>query len=139
MARSNYLRNKLLDHCIGGGPFTRPVNIYLALMIAMPTGAGGGTEVTGFGYARKQLVNDATFFADAAAGLSKANTANIAFAPAVGGTWGGGGSPIIGAAFYDAPTGGNLLDFTELEASRVVPDGGILIFLPGDIVFEDVA
>lgn len=139
MARSNYLKNKLLDHAIGGPAFTRPTNLYLALMTAMPTAAGGGTEVPlNNGYARKQIPNNTTFFGSAASAQSKANTQPIEFAAASGGSWAGGAN-ILGVGLYDAPSGGNLHEFTELDAPVVVTNQSILLFRTGDLVFEDLA
>ena len=54
--KSNYLENKLIDHVMRGVAFTTPgVNIFVALYTAAPGEAGGGTEVIGGAYARKQV------------------------------------------------------------------------------------
>ena len=58
MAASNYLENKLVDFLFRGQSFTPPGlespvgSLYLALYTAAPDDTGGGTEVSGPGYAR---------------------------------------------------------------------------------------
>lgn len=76
---SNYLENALLDHALGGGNYTRPATVYIALFTVAPSDAGGGTEVSGNNYSRAAVTNDATNF-PAASGGAKSNGVAITFA-----------------------------------------------------------
>src|SRR5262245_10711430 len=49
---SDYLENLVIDHLFRTRTWTKPAALYVALFTAAPTDAGGGTEVTGGGYAR---------------------------------------------------------------------------------------
>ncbi|MFA5803661.1 MAG: hypothetical protein WC879_03365 [Melioribacteraceae bacterium] len=42
---SDYAENKILDHVFGGGDFTRPATVYIALLIAAPNDASTGTTI----------------------------------------------------------------------------------------------
>lgn len=55
---STYLANKWLDHLLNGTPLPAPTSIELGLFVS-------GVEVTGNGYARKSIVNNATNFPNA--------------------------------------------------------------------------
>jgi hypothetical protein len=78
--------NLVLDQSLGAVPYTPPTTWYLALYSVAPTKAGGGTEFSTFGYARKAITNNATNF-PAAAGAPKANGVIFSVGPAAGGTW----------------------------------------------------
>jgi hypothetical protein len=76
---------------------TAPANVYVALYSVAPTDSGGGTEVTGGGYAR-QL---AGFAAPSGTPRTVANAAEILFTmPAV---------TVNAFGILDASSGGNLL------------------------------
>jgi hypothetical protein len=103
-SKSDYLENKVLDHCLGDGAYTSPAAIYLALCTTAPNDASTGStiaEATYTGYARKQIL--ATDL-NAASGGSKTNGNAITFADCTGGS-----STIVGFAICDAVTGGNVL------------------------------
>ncbi len=64
-AKSNYLAKKALDHILGGGDFTRPTTVYIALCTARPTMADTGstiTEANYTGYSRLAVTNNSTNF-----------------------------------------------------------------------------
>jgi hypothetical protein len=67
--KSDYLENKILDHVLRNTAYTSPTTVYVGLYTAAPTDAGGGTEVSGNGYAREA----ATF--SVASGGATANSA----------------------------------------------------------------
>ena len=50
---SDYAENAALDWLMGGATPTRPSARYLALFTAAPSDSGGGTEMSGGGYARQ--------------------------------------------------------------------------------------
>jgi hypothetical protein len=116
-AASDYLENKILDHILGGGVFTRPPTLYLALYTAGPTDSGGGTEVSGSAYSRVAVTNNSTNF-PAASGGSKSNGAPINF-PTATGNWG----TVTHFGVFDAASDGNLLFHGALNASKVIENG----------------
>jgi hypothetical protein len=117
---SDFLELEVLDHVVGNAAYTAPANLYFAAFTAAPTDAGGGTEVSTGGYARKSMTNNATNFPAAAAG-AKTNATAITFVTASGANWG----TIVAIGVFDASTTGNLLmwdDFTGV----VINDGDTL-------------
>lgn len=115
MALTTYASNKLLDHLSGKTSFTMPT-VSVGLFSSQPTIAGGGTEVSYTGYARKTTAG-----ADWAAAASKANSnaAELNF-----GTKTAGGDPTVGWwATFDAGTGGNMLEFGSLTTSKTITNG----------------
>lgn len=113
--KTTYLENKILDHVlrgnVGATAYAQPAAIYIALLTATATEAGGGTEVStaATGYARQQI----TF--NAAANGATANSAAIVF-PKSTAAWG----TITHFAIYDAATGGNMLYYGALSASVAI-------------------
>lgn len=129
-ALSDYLENELADHVLGGGDFTRPATVYVALFTAGPTDAGGGTEVSAGGYARATVTNNSTNF-PAASGGAKSNGTAITFA-AASATWG----TVTHFAIYDAASGGNLLFHGELTTSKLIESGDTPSFGIGALAFQ---
>lgn len=101
--KDSYLNNKLLDHVLGGGDYTRPSIVYVALYTALSPDGLTFTEATGGGYARKSVTNNATNFPAAVAGV-KRNGTDIGWAAASADVGG-----LVGAAIYDAASSGNRL------------------------------
>jgi|SRR6185295_4353653 len=130
-SKSDYLENKILDHVLGGGDFTRPATVYIALYTATPSDAGGGTEVTGGSYARKSVTNNATNF-PASSGGAKSNGVEIAFVQASA-DWG----TVVAFGIWDDPTAGNLLYWGAVSPSRSVPNGAVAKFAIGDLDFSE--
>ena len=131
-SKSNYLENAILDHVLGGGDFTRPATVYVALYTVAPTDAGGGTEVSGGSYARVSVTNNATNWPAAASG-AKSNGTAITF-PTASGDWG----TVVAFAILDASSGGNFLYWGDLLSSRVVNNGDTASFAPGTLdITED--
>lgn len=124
---SDYLENKVLDHVLGGGDYTRPATVYVALFTAAPTDAGGGTEVTGGSYARVAVTNNATNW-PAASGGAKSNGTDIAFAEATA-DWGN----IAAFGIFDAITSGNLMKWGDLTVSKDVDSGDTAKFAVGEL------
>lgn len=121
---STALNNKLLDHIFKTTPYSVPTNIYMALYSVAPTAAGGGTELSGFAYARKDMnVWDA-----GAAGATE-NTNAITFAAASGGNW----SQAVAFGIFDAVTGGNFLAWGDLTTPKTVLDGDTAEFAIGEL------
>lgn len=123
----DYLEDELLDHVLGGGDYTRPATVYLALFTAAPTDAGGGTEVSGNNYGRAAVTNNATNF-PAASGGTKSNGTTITFATPSG-SWG----TVAAMGVFDASSGGNLLAWADLTVSKTVTSGDVVSFAVGEL------
>ena len=104
---------------------TRPTAWYVGLFTAAPSDTGGGTEVSGNGYARKAT---GTITVSGTA-TTATNDAAIEFAAASGGNWG----TITHAAIFDASTSGNMMAWAALTTSRVINDGDIFVIPIGDL------
>jgi len=123
-ALSDYAEKLLLDWMMTTGSATRPTAWYVGLFTAAPSDSGGGTEVSGSGYARES----AAFDAAASPGGTTSNSADISFT-ASGGNWG----TITHIGIFDAVSAGNLLWHGSMTASKVVNDGDTLQFSTGNI------
>ncbi len=121
MSYSDYLEDAIQDHIHGGSAFTAPSGQYMALYSVAPTDAGGGTELTGNGYARQSI----TFGASSGGVASNTNTVTFT---ASGGDW----SAAIAGAVFDAVSGGNMLEHNSIT-SVTVTDGNSLTYSAGDI------
>ena len=123
-ALSDHAEALLLDWLMTNGSATRPTAWYVALYTAAPSDSGGGTEVSGNGYAREAV----TFAAATSPGGTTSNTGAVTFT-ASGGNWGS----ITHIGIHDASTGGNLLWHGAMTASKTVNDGDTLEFSIGNI------
>tara|TARA_R100000808_G_scaffold4228_1_gene14078 strand:+ start:503 stop:916 length:414 start_codon:yes stop_codon:yes gene_type:complete len=102
---TNFLEDKIINHVFGGTAYTAPTTIYVALYTSTPSDAGGGTEVSGGGYARQSVA-----WTIAGSGTAQAsNTSAITF-PAATSDWG----TVTHAAVVDASSSGNILAYEEL-------------------------
>lgn len=128
-AMSNYLENKLVDFLFRGQAYTPPATLEFALLSAAPSDTGGGTEITGGGYARVPVTASlANFAGTQSAGSTTAssgtggltsNNVVITFPSPVGANW--GVATHIG--IYDAHTGGNLLWHSALAMPKTINNG----------------
>jgi hypothetical protein len=129
--KSDYLENALLDHVYGGGDYTRPATVYLALFTAAPSDSGGGTEVSGNNYARKSVTNNSTNF-PAASGGSKTLHVKTTFA-VPSGSWG----TVTHFGIFDASSAGNLLGWAALTASKTISSGDDVYFDVDQLVLTE--
>jgi len=120
MSFSNYLETKVLGHVFGGTAYTAPSK-YVALFTSAPGEAGGGGEVSGGSYARKPV----TF---TVSGNTASNDVVVEF-PTASADWG----TVTHMAIFDAVSGGNMLAYAALTASRTILAGDIARFPIGDI------
>jgi hypothetical protein len=127
-AASNYLENAILNNVLGQAAMPAIANTYIALFTAGPDDSGGGTEVSGAGYARVNLANNTTNWPTTTTG-SKANGAVITF-PTAGGSWG----TVTHFGIFSAATGGNLLFHGSLGSAKVVGSGDAPSFPIGSLV-----
>jgi hypothetical protein len=123
-ALSDYAEKLLLDWMMTNGSATRPTAWYVALYTAAPSDSGGGTEVSGNGYARQAV----TFAAASTPGGTTSNTGAVSFT-AAGGSWG----TISHIGIFDTLTSGNLLWHGSMTASKTIADGDTLEFAIGNI------
>ena len=123
-ALSDHAESLLLDWLMTNGSATRPTAWYVALYTAAPSDSGGGTEVSGNGYAREAV----TFAAATSPGGTTSNSGAVSFT-ASGGDWGS----ITHIGIHDALSGGNLLWHGAMTASKTVADGDTLEFSIGNI------
>ena len=123
-ALSDYAEKLLLDWMMTTGSATRPTAWYVALYTAAPSDSGGGTEVSGVGYARQSV----TFDAASSPGGTTSNSADVSFT-AVGGDYG----TVTHMGIFDAASSGNLLWHGVLSASKTVEDGDTITFSAGNI------
>lgn len=123
-ALSDYSEKLLLDWLVTTGAATRPTAWYVALYTSATNDSTGGTEVSGFGYARQAVT-----FAAATSGAGTTTSTNSQTFTAAGGSWG----TITHMAIYDASTAGNRLWHGALDASKLIDDGDSLFFAVGAI------
>lgn len=118
---TDFLENELLDH-IFNVAYTPPTTVYLALSTTTIDDAGSETEPSGNGYVRKAIAFDA-----AAARLLN-QTATVTFDQATG-AWG----TITDWAIFDASSGGNMLAYGVLSASKAIVDGNTASVAAGEV------
>lgn len=127
---SDYLSNKLIDLIFRGQAFTPAASLYAALMTAVPSNAGGGTEVGGgVGYDRVELVSSmATWGGTSAPGSTVAsagtdgtisNNDEFVYAISVDGDWG----DLAGESLYDSPSAGNLYWWSQFAQPQTITTG----------------
>ena len=125
---TDYLENELLDHVFGGGDYTRPGTLYIALSTTTISDDGTGmTEPSGGAYARASVTNNATNW-PAASGGAKSNGTAITFAQATA-SWG----TIVDFAIMDALAAGNMLGYGTLTTSKTIDSGDTPSFAVGEL------
>ena len=106
MDASVYLADNLRDHIFRTSSWTKPTNLYIALLDS------GQTELTGNGYARVQRdPADANWSDEATAGQTK-NVAAITFPTPTPSDW----SAAHWVAIFDASSGGNEIGRSLLDS-----------------------
>ena len=121
MSFTNFLETEILDHVFGGNAYTAPVTLYTGLYTAAPSDTGGGTELSGNGYARQATAFTVT-------GNTASNTDAEEWATATG-SWG----TITHVGVFDASTGGNLMAYGTLTASKTIATGDVFRIPAGDL------
>ena len=123
---TDHTENLVLTWLLTSSTATRPTAWFVGLFTAAPSDTGGGTEVTGNGYAR---VATGTISVSGTTPTNATNAASIEFAAASGGNWGS----IGWAAIFDASTGGNMIAWAALSTARTINDGDVLRIPAGDL------
>lgn len=122
MATSDYLEEAIIEHFLRNTAQTSPANVFCALYTVDPSDSGGGTEVTGNGYARQDIT-----FGAPTDGLVQ-NSAEIAF-PQATASWG----TIVAIGVFDASTAGNLLYHGGLSVDKDVGENDTFKIAIGDL------
>lgn len=120
--KSNYLENAMINAVLRNTTYTSPATVYLALYTTDPTEADTGTEVSGGSYARQSVAFSAP--SDGAT----SNSGDITF-PTATANWG----TITHVGLRDASSGGNLLYYAALAASKTVNTNDVFKVLTGDL------
>lgn len=133
-SKSNYLENAILNAVLGGPSFSLPGTVHIALSSAAYSESATGasmTELSGAGYSRVAVTNNATNW-PAASGGQKSNGTAITFGVATG-DW------LTIQSFYicDAATNGNILYGGDLATARTVLSGDSCSFGIGAIVITE--
>lgn len=116
---TDYAKGELIKHIFRTGTFTTPANWYVALYTTATTDAGGGTEVTGAGYARIPIApTDANFSDQTAGDGTTSNLTDVTFAAPTA-DWGN----VTHMAIHDAITGGNMFAHKELVTPKTISNG----------------
>ncbi len=117
-AKTDFLENELLDHVLNNAAYVAPATIYVGLFTVMPADDGtGGTEVSGGSYARESV----SFTVAAAGAVSNNGAVTFTQATALWGT-------VLGMGLFDAISGGQLLYYGTLAASKTVDNGDTISF-----------
>jgi hypothetical protein len=114
MPFTSYTDNKLIDHLLGSGTYTKPASKYVALFVGDPQGAGAEVSTSGTAYARQSG-------AFTISGGNATNTSAIEY-PAATASWG----TINYVAIYDASTSGNMLVSAALTSAKTIGSGDVL-------------
>jgi hypothetical protein len=120
---TDYLEDKILKHVFTNVAYTSPTTVYVGLFTVAPTDTGGGTEISGSGYARKSAS-----FTVSGTGTLATNSAAIDFDAATG-SWG----TVVAMAIFDALTAGNMIAFADLTTSKTISSGDVLRIPAGDL------
>jgi len=120
MAWSNAGEAAILNAFFQATALGAPATLYFALYTAAPTGAGGGTEVTGGSYARVAMVAGTTNFAAASGGSPSASSNLVAITfPAPTANWG----TVVAVGILSASTVGTLWRWVNLTTAKTINNG----------------
>lgn len=137
---SNYSENKILDLLFRGQTYSAPT-VYVGLYTAIPSAAGGGTEVSGNAYARvktaastSQGLGDWTATQGGTSGASTGTSGNTTNANAVNfptptANWG----QVQWFGLFDAASGGNLLWWGPLTIPKYINQADVVSFPAGSL------
>ena len=121
MSFSNTFETRVLTWVFTNSSATRPTAWFVALYTGAPNDAGGGTEVSGGAYARQAV----TF---SVSGDTATNAGAIEYPTATAGY-----GTVTHVGIFDASTGGNLIAYAALTASKTIDTGDVLRLPAGDL------
>jgi hypothetical protein len=121
MSFSNDFETRVLQYIFTTGSVTRPTAWHVALYTAAPNDSGGGTEVTGGAYARQSV-------AFSVSGNTATNSGAVEY-PTATASYG----TVSHVGVFDAATGGNLIAYAALSASKAIDTGDVFRIPAGDL------
>ena len=121
MSFSDTFETRVLTWVFTNSSATRPTAWYVALFTSAPNDAGGGTEVSGGAYARQSV----TF---SVSGNTATNSGAIEYPTATAGY-----GTVTHVGVFDASSGGNLIAYAALTASKTIDTGDVLRLPAGDL------
>lgn len=135
---TDYMENKLTDFIFRAQAFSLPASFYFALFSAAPSDTGGGTELSGNGYARVALTRSLANWsgtqsagsttASSGTGGQSSNNVAITF-PVATANW----AQATHWAIFDAASGGNMLLHGALTTPKTVTTGDRANFSPAQL------
>lgn len=126
MPKSTYTANNTINFWYRNTPQTPPAAVYVALFTVMPGVGGGGTEVSGGNYIRQAVTIGAP------SGGIASNSVEVIF-PTATADWG----TLVGYAYFDAVTSGNMISFSPLGAPRTILTGDVARFPAGMLTITE--
>jgi len=139
---SDYLENKLVDFLFRGGSFTPPATLYVALCTSSVSDSSTGStisEVSGGNYARVAITSNTTNWYttngnnNATSSGTNGTTGNATTISWNSVTW---TATVTDIAICDASTGGNVLFFGTLAASKAVASGDSISFAANSLTLQ---
>ena len=121
MSFSDTFETRVLTWVFTNSSATRPTAWYVALFTSAPNDAGGGTEVSGGAYARQSV----TF---SVSGNTATNSGAVEYPTATAGY-----GTVTHVGIFDASSGGNLIAYAALTASKTIDTGDALRLPAGDL------
>jgi hypothetical protein len=139
-ALTDAYENSIIDWLMRGQSLTPPATGYIALFTVAPTDSTSGTEVSGGSYARVAVAASLSNWAgtqsagsttaSSGTGGTTSNNAVITF-PTATADWG----TVVGFAYMSASSGGTMLFYAPLAASRSITNGSTASFAAGTLTF----
>lgn len=132
-AMSNYLENKVIDWLFRGQTFSPPPGLHVGLLSSAPSDSGGGTEISGNGYARQNISptlanwagTQSTGSTTVSTGTTGTTSNNVAVTfPTPTASWGA----VSHFGIFDSATGGNLLFYGALTIAKTINQGDTVTF-----------
>ena len=121
MSFSNDFETRVLQYIFTTGSVTRPTARHVALYTAAPNDSGGGTEVSGGAYARQSV-------AFTVSGNTATNSGAVEY-PTATASYG----TVSHVGVFDAASGGNLIAYAALSASKAIDTGDVFRIPAGDL------
>lgn len=138
-AMSDFLENALIDQIFRGQSAPTTSTLYISLYTAAPSDSGGGTELSGNGYARVSVTSSLANWAgsqstgstaaSSGTGGATSNNVDITF-PEPTSSWG----QVQAFGVHDASTGGNILFHGSLTINKTINEGDTVTFPAGSLV-----
>lgn len=122
---SNYLEAKLADAVLRGIPYVSPTSVQIALYRAAPSDAGGGTELSGLGYARVTVACSTTAWNAASTTDGRRDNAQAINFPTATAAW----PTVTHVGLFDQA--GNFLMWGPLAVSITTNANQVFSFAPG--------